>query len=92
MFRHSIPVICLLSFLLFLSTTTKNIALTSSICSVTTFLSLIIWAALSVLNKKALYKTAYIPFCYIDYNIIRENSDSFIDVLANTNLPNHYGL
>ena len=52
LFIHSIPVICFLSFMFFLSTTFKNTVFTSSICSIFTLLSLLIWVILDNLKIK----------------------------------------
>ena len=89
---HSIPVICFLSFMYFLSATFKNTVVTSSVCSVLTLLSILIWVILDNLKIKVLYFIAYLPISYLDYNIIRENNIFYINSISNTNLTSIYGI
>ena len=83
---HSIPVICFLSFMYFLSATFKNTVVTSSVCSVLTLLSILIWVILDNLKIKVLYYISYAPLAYLDFNIIRENNRFYIHTISNTNL------
>ena len=92
LFIHSIPVICFLSFMFFLSTTFKNTVFTSSVCSVFTLLSLLIWVILDNLKIKVLYLISYTPLAYLDFNIIRENNRFYINTISNTNLTSAYGI
>ena len=92
LFIHSIPVICFLSFMFFLSTTFKNTVFTSSVCSVFTLLSLLIWVILDNLKIKVLYLISYTPLAYLDFNIIRENNRFYINTISNTNLTGAYGI
>ena len=92
LFIHSIPVICFLSFMFFLSTTFKNTVFTSSICSIFTLLSLLIWVILDNLKIKVLYYISYTPLAYLDFNIIREHNRFYLNTISNTNLNSIYGI
>ena len=76
----------------FLSATFKNTVVTSSVCSVLTLLSILIWVILDNLKIKVLYFIAYLPISYLDYNIIRENNIFYINSISNTNLTSIYGI
>lgn len=92
LFIHSIPVICFLSFMFFLSATFKNTVFTSSICSIFTLLSLLIWVILDNLKIKILYFISYTPLAYLDLNIIREHNRFYLNTISNTNLNSIYGI
>ena len=92
LFIHSIPVICFLSFMFFLSTTFKNTVFTSSICSIFILLSLLIWVILDNLKIKVLYYISYTPLAYLDFNIIREHNRFYLNTISNTNLNSIYGI
>lgn len=92
LFIHSIPVICFLSFMFFLSTTFKNTVFTSSICSIFTLLSLLIWVILDNLKIKVLYYISYTPLAYLDFNIVREHNRFYLNTISNTNLNSIYGI
>ena len=89
---HSIPVICFLSFMYFLSATFKNTVVTSSVCSVLTLLSILIWVILDNLKIKVLYYISYAPLAYLDFNIIREHNRFYLNTISNTNLNSIYGI
>lgn len=76
----------------FLSATFKNTVVTSSVCSVLTLLSILIWVILDNLKIKVLYYISYAPLAYLDFNIIRENNRFYIHTISNTNLTSIYGI
>ena len=88
----SIPIIFMLSFMFMLSSTIKSGALTSTITSIISVFSFLYFILFELFNLDILKYYCYLPFSYINYNIIIENSDSYIKGISYTNLSNYYGI
>ena len=89
----SIPVIGMLSFLFFLSTTIKNTAITSSITTALTILSIFLWFIIDSVKLKLLDSMVYTPLVYLNFNVIRENNTHYLATIATSKLNGFlYGL
>ena len=89
----SIPVIGMLSFLFFLSTTIKNTAITSSITTALTILSIFLWFIIDSVKLKLLDSMVYTPLVYLNFNVIRENNTHYLATITTSKLNGFlYGL
>ncbi len=87
LFIASIPVICFLSILLFLSTVTLNTSLTTGVCSLISVLSIVSWSIVS--QYKFLVLT---PLMYFDMGYIYTRSDTYMEALTKCNISYTYGI
>ena len=86
----SIPIIGMLSIMLFFSTIIKNAIVTSTIMTIITILSCNIWTSVGRLSP--LFYLIYTPFPYLNYNMIISNNAIFISSISNTTLTPTYGI
>lgn len=87
LFIASIPVICFLSILLFLSTVTLNTSLTTGVCSLISILSVISWYLIS--HIKMLIVT---PLIYFDTGFIYMRSRTYMEALTQVDISYSYGI
>ena len=86
----SIPIIGMISLMLFFSTIIKNAIVTSTIMTIITILSCNIWTSVGRLSP--LFYLIYTPFPYLNYNMIISNNVIYISSISNTNLTPTYGI
>lgn len=79
LFFASIPIICFLSILFFLSTVSLNTSLTVGVMSGLAILSPALWMARAIGNFKYV---VYMPILYFDSGFILNNSEFFVESLA----------
>lgn len=79
LFLASIPIICFLSILFFLSTVSLNTSLTVGVMSGLAILSPALWMARAIGNFKYI---VYTPILYFDSGFILNNSEFFVESLA----------
>lgn len=87
LFIASIPVICFLSILLFLSIVTLNTSLTTGVCSLISILSVVSWYLIS--HIKMLILT---PLIYFDTGFIYMRSRTYMEALTQVDISYSYGI
>ena len=79
-FLASIPLICFLSILFFLSTVTLNTSLTVGIISSLSVVSFFLWI---MMITNSFPNIVYTPFWYLDCGYILSNAEIYVDSLKN---------
>lgn len=87
LFIASIPVICFLSILLFLSTVTLNTSITNLVCTLLSVLSIVFWYLIE--HFKFLLVT---PLMYFDTGFMHTRSNTYMEALTKFDISYSYGI
>lgn len=88
----SIPVVCFISLIFFLSTVSRSTVITASISSILSILSMLFWIFVGTFNLEFLSGLGYLPLPYLNYYSVLENNYLYLRATNYINVSKLYGL